>query len=124
MDASGQTLANLQARGYPGYVQTLVASNTTNAATAAEKTLANLLLDHEKASNVSARIHSVVQSYLDGKPVANGTLLAEIFDLQYAFAAHSAALGEIGTIMAAHAGTTSYVVPAGIGMAKQINTLS
>ena len=123
IDASGQTLANLEVRGFDGHVQSLVASLTTNAATAAEITLVDQLLSKIQCGGVVERARNVVDAYIGGEAVSITAFKAEIFDLQLAFAAIAGALGEIGTLIDANAGTLSYTYSA-IGMPTQVRTLS
>lgn len=123
VDASGQTFANLQARGLDKFTQALVAALSTNAATAAETTLVNQLLLKGQADKVAERARDVVDSYLSGKPASIAALKAEVFDLQLAYASIAGALGEIGVLIDANQGTLAYTsATTGIGMSKQTRT--
>ena len=100
-DASGQTSAQLQTRGFVAHVRTLVSSLTTETPTAEANQLVNQLLESTQALWPLARAADVVDNYTNGQSDKTNAK-AQIYNLQLAYGCVAAALGEIGVLIDAN----------------------
>jgi hypothetical protein len=100
-DASGQTWANLQSRGFSGHAKALLAAQTTNAPSFTATQLAGMMLDANKADLAIERAQNVIDNYTTGKADKASTK-TYLFDLQQVFAALAATCGEAGVLVDAN----------------------
>lgn len=106
ISASSQSFATLQTLGFRGYVQGLVAAQSSPTAESVE--LTNKLLHRIQACQVADRAASVVSDYLQGDPIAIATEDLNLKDLCFAFKAVVTAIDEIGALVDANQGTLAY----------------
>lgn len=107
VDASGQSFADLQSKGFAGYLAGLVAAQDP-AMSATAKQLTDQLLQPNQSQFPAGRAKEIIDSFLHGDPVLVASLETEIFDLHYAFLAVATALGEIGDLVDANQGTLGF----------------
>lgn len=101
MDASSQTWANLQARGFHGYVYSYLAALTTQTPTANASQATKQLLHMNQAFRPVERAKNIVDNYINGKS-SKTAAKTDIFDLQLAVGCLYTALGEIGVLVDAN----------------------
>jgi hypothetical protein len=101
VDASAQTWAQLQSRGFSGHVKALVAALSTNPATFAANQALGMLLDANKADLPIERARNLVDNYTSGKSDKASTKLA-LYDIQLVFASLAAATGEMAVLVDAN----------------------
>ncbi|CAB4130731.1 hypothetical protein UFOVP124_27 [uncultured Caudovirales phage] len=101
--ASSQTYANLKTKGFAGYVDGLIAANSSltqnqiNLIRGAVKTQSNA------GANVFAR--NIVDHWLDGNPITTADLTQRILDSTTALKAMLAAMEEMAVLWDANQGT-------------------
>lgn len=118
VDASSEAFADLKSDGFKGHVLKLVAAQDP-AMTATAVALVHQLLSVNQAALPAERATQIVDGYLHGDPVLITSLKTEVFDLQYAYAAIAATLGEIGTLVDANQGTLAFNPSQTVGKIKR-----
>ena len=98
---SGQTYAQLKAKGFPGYVDGLISANNFN------QTTINHIHALVKQSDVGGliRYESLVHAWLSSMPITGAEMTQRLLDYNTAVKALLAALEEISTLWDANQGT-------------------
>jgi len=114
---SGQTYAQLKARGFAGYVDGLIAANSFN------QSVINHIHGLVKQTDVGGiiRLEKLIDNWMSGYPIAASDLTQRVLDYTTAFKALLAALEEIAVLWDANQGTlTTSVDGAGMPVPKRV----
>jgi hypothetical protein len=116
--ASSQTYANLKAKGFPGYLDGLIAANS--GLTQTQINIIHGLIKTQAGTGGIVSARQIVDHWLDGGPIAASDLTQRILDVTTAFKATLAALEEVAVIWDANQGTlTTGVDGAGMPVPKR-----
>ena len=118
--ASSQTYANLKAKGFPGYVDGLIAANSGLSQT--QINLIHGLIKIQAGTGVSIFARQLIDHWLDGAPIAATDLTQRLLDCTTALKAVLASLEEVAVLWDANQGTLTTKAD-GSGMPVPIRTL-
>ena len=116
--ASGGTFAQLQAGGLTGQVERMV---TANGGLTVRQVQLIRTFERGNGGEVFRAASKLIENYLRGDAMALADLQQDHLDVSWAFSVWKAAVDEIGTLIAANAGTLT-TTATGIGDRKAIRT--
>jgi hypothetical protein len=118
--ASSQTYANLKAKGFPGYVDGLIAANSS--LTQNQINLIHGVIKTQSGAGANVFARNLIDHWLDGSPIAASDVTAKLLDSTTALKAILAALEEVAVLWDANQGTLTTKADAS-GMPVPIRTL-
>lgn len=119
VDASTQTFANLQSKGFHGILNGVIAAQSP-AANARATYFANALITPGQAILPLDAATNAVDAYLHGDPVSIAAVEQVLVDIQYAFGLVAQTLQEVGTLVDANQGTLKGVASTVTGGTRRI----